>query len=204
MLLLFPLPKNTPICLRCSFFWNLPFSTAVSASYDILTRAFLSSGSSSFGVFSITSLSAFSQLQPDAGNTVGFSSWSVLAIAMPEIKACPAFTSGKWIFNIPPFTMAYTTFLQTPSWPLSAQISKSSNTTESFTATSNIRSPSQSVEALPPVPCHGSVKYSSIRYVPSATGKRYSSWWRPKRKCWNNVQSRVPRIGSLVVRWLAR
>ena len=30
-------------------------------------------------------------------------------------------------------------------------------------------------EALPPVPCQGSVKYSSIRYVPSATGKRYSN-----------------------------
>ncbi len=72
MLLLFPLPKNTPICLRCSFFWNLPFSTAISAPYDILTRVFLSSGSNSFRVFPSLLYPPFPQLQPDAGNICRF------------------------------------------------------------------------------------------------------------------------------------
>ena len=69
-----------------------------------------------------------------------------------------AFTSGKSIFSSPPWASASTTTFSAPSWPFSAQMSRSSTTVRPFTATSKMRRPSQSVPHEPPVPCQGSTK----------------------------------------------
>ena len=95
ILLPFSFTKKHSHLFAMFFLLNLPFSTAVSASYDILTRAFLSSEVTLSESFPLLLYPPF----PNSSRTQGIPSVSVprsvLAIAMPEIKACPAFTSGK-------------------------------------------------------------------------------------------------------------
>ena len=84
------------------FLPELAFQGCRFSFYATLTRAFLSSGSNSFGDFSMTSLPAFSQLQSDAGNTVGCRFESTEAMAIPEISPV--------LLSLPGNESSYSTF----------------------------------------------------------------------------------------------